>query len=223
MGRPWEILRHAVPATLTSNVTRNVDVYTKQGGGGTYTSLLGLSPDHNIGISILTAGNDSQAVFDTIKQAFLDIWLTAAEQAARDQAQANYEGTYTHADNSSIVVTLYPEEPALFVNQVISNGTDVLAFIISNTGALRGKSGKPGLWLYPMGVADGSKRIAFRGWPGLQGEKPAETCGSWAESDRMRWGNHPADLYIFELGEGGKAMGLEAPGLGKRLSRVRTL
>ncbi|GAB1320018.1 Beta-lactamase-like protein sdnR [Madurella fahalii] len=223
MGRPWEILRHAVPATLTSNVTRNVDVYTKQGGGGTYTSLLGLSPDHGIGISILTAGNDSQAAFDTIKQAFLDIWLAAAEQAARDQAQANYEGTYAHADNSSVVVTLYPGEPALFVDRVVSNGTDVLALIISNTGALSGKSGKPGLWLYPMGIVDGGKRIAFRGWPGLQGEKPAETCGSWAESDRLRWGNYPGDLYVFELDEDGNATGLEAPALGKTLSRVRAL
>lgn len=231
MGRPWEILRYALPATLTSNVTRNVDIYSKQGGGGVYTTLIALSPDHDIGVSILTAGDETQADFNTIRQAFLDAWLGVAEEAARDQAQATYEGTYVSnaaGDNSSIVVGLSPGEPALFVNQVISNGTDVLQYIVNSAG-LGGKKGKFGLWLYPMGLVDENsedvdggrkKRVAFRGWPGLVGEKPSEDCGSWAESDRLRWGNYPGDLYVFEVDQGGKASALENPGLGKMFWRV---
>ncbi|KAK3344540.1 beta-lactamase/transpeptidase-like protein [Lasiosphaeria hispida] len=230
MGRPWEILRHAVPATLTSNITRHVDIYTKQGGGGAYTTAIALSPDHDIGVSIMTSGDVTQAVFNTITRAFLDIWLGAAEEAARDQAQATYEGTYaskTPGDNSSVVVGLSPGEPALFVEQVISNGTDILEYIVNNNGALSGREGKVGLWLYPMGLVDekeksggGGRRVAFRGWPGLVGEKPAEDCGSWAESDRLRWGNYPGDLYVFEVDQGGKASAVENPGLGRVFWRV---
>ncbi|KAK0641455.1 beta-lactamase/transpeptidase-like protein [Cercophora newfieldiana] len=226
MGLPWEIMRHPVPATLASpTTTRNVDVYTKQGGGGVYTTLIGLSPDHDIGVSILTAGDETQAAFNTIRDTFLDVWLGAAEEAARDQAQATYEGTYaSDGSNSSVVVGLSPGEPALFVNQVISNGTDVLEYVVDAAG-LGGKKGEFGLWLYPMGLVDeggekGGKRVAFRGWPGVVGEKPSETCGSWAESDRLRWGNYPGDLYVFEVDQGGKAVAVENPGLGRVFWRV---
>ncbi|KAK5659503.1 hypothetical protein OQA88_704 [Cercophora sp. LCS_1] len=231
MGRPWEILRHALPATLdTSNVTRNVDIYSKQGGGGVYTTLIALSPDHDMGVSILTAGDETQADFNTIRQAFLDVWLRAAEDEARNQAQATYQGTYESSDNSSIVVGLSPGEPALFVDKLISNGTDVLQYVVNSAG-LGSKKGKFGLWLYPMGLVDdksdkvdggkaGKKRVAFRGWPGLVGEKPAVDCGSWAESDRQRWGNYPGDLYVFEVDKGGKASAVENPGLGRTFQRV---
>lgn len=195
-----------------------------------YTTVIALSPDHDMGVSILTSGDETQAAFNTIRQAFLDVWLAVAEETARDQAQATYEGTYASnvaGDNSSIVVGLSPGEPALFVDRVISNGTDVLQYVI-NAAGLGGKEGKFGLWLYPMGLVDessdkvdgGKKRVAFRGWPGLVGETPSETCGSWAESDRLRWANYPGDLYVFEVDQEGKASSVENPGLGRVFSRV---
>nr|A0A1B4XBI2.1 RecName: Full=Beta-lactamase-like protein sdnR; AltName: Full=Sordarin/hypoxysordarin biosynthesis cluster protein R; Flags: Precursor [Sordaria araneosa]BAV32162.1 beta-lactamase [Sordaria araneosa] len=225
MGRPWEIMRHRVPATPASNVTRNVDIYAKQGGGGVYTTAIALSPDHDIGISVMTAGDETQAAFNTIREAFLDIWLGAAEEAARDLAEATYAGSYaakTAGDNSSIVVGLSPGEPALFVSELISNGTDVLAFAVNDAGR-GGKGGQFGLWLYPMGLVDerekGKKRVAFRGWPGVVGVELEEACGSWAESDRLRWGNYPGDSYVFVV-EGGKASTVENPGLGRTFWRV---
>ncbi|KAK0633908.1 beta-lactamase/transpeptidase-like protein [Immersiella caudata] len=228
MGRPWEIVRHRLPATSTSNITRNIDIYGKQGGGGAYTTLLALSPDHDMGVSIMTAGDETQEVFNTIRQAFLDVWAVAAEEAARDQAEATYAGSYVSkaaGDNSSMVVGLSPGEPALFVSEVISNGTNALEFITNNFG-VDPKKGKYGLWLYPMGLVGetkpegGKKKVAFRGWPGLVGVKADELCGSWASSDRVRWGNYPGDLYIFEVDEGGKAMAVENPGLGRIFERV---
>jgi len=225
MGRPWEILRHALPATSTSTTTRTVDVYTKQGGGGTYSILIALSPDHDVGASIMVVGDETQAYFNTIRKAFLDVWLVAFEEEAREQAQATYAGTYKSGDNSSMVVGIVPGEPALFIESLVSNGTDVLQYVV-NTAGLGGKKGTFGLWLYPMGLVDekkgsgGKKRVAFRGWPGLVGEKPAEDCGSWAESDRLRWGDYPGDLYIFEADQGGKASKVENPGLGRVFGRV---
>jgi len=115
----------------------------------------------------------------------------------------------------------------LFINQVISNGTDILQFAVNKDGELSGKKGTFGLWLYPMGLVDESagpggkkKRVAFRGWPRRVGEKPDAMCGSWASSDRLRWGNYPGDFCVFEVGEGGKAIAVENPGLGKVLGRI---
>ncbi|KAK4451228.1 beta-lactamase-like protein sdnR [Podospora aff. communis PSN243] len=228
MGRPWEIMRHRLPAVQNSTFTRNVDIYGKQGGGGIYTTGIALSPDHDLGISIMTSGDETQGAFNRMRQAFLEVWLGAAEEAAREQAEATFAGTYASSvagDNSSVIVGLSSGEPALFVSEVISNGADILKFLVDNDGELKGKEGTFGLWLYPMGLVHersdgGGMRVAFRGWPGLVGVRPDEMCGSWASSDRARWGNYPGDLYVFEVDEGGKAVKVENPGLGKVLGRV---
>jgi len=227
MGRPWEILRYQVPATLTSNVTRNTDVYTKQGGGGSYTTLIALSPDHDIGVSILTSGDDTQRDFNAIRKAFLDVWVGAAEEAAREQAVDMFAGSYGGngaGDNSSMVVGVVDGEPALFISKLVSNGTDFLDFLAKTSygGLGGGKKGTVGLWLYPMGLVDEreTRRVAFRGWPGVLGERPAMDCGSWAESDRLRWGNYPGDLYIFAVEGGKKARAVENPGMGRTFRRV---
>ncbi|KAK4233038.1 beta-lactamase/transpeptidase-like protein [Achaetomium macrosporum] len=232
MGSPWEIIRASVPvrtdAESASKTTSNVDFYTKQGGGDTYTSLLGLSPDHDVGVSILTAGPVSGATMIAIRELFVDIWLPAAEQAARDQAVINLVGNYTlgseddTATFSVAEVSIDPDEPAVFVSKLISNGTDVMALLRANTKSIVG-DGEMRMWLYPMGLVSKSSgcktRTAFRGVVGLAGKPAVDGCGSWAEGDRLRWGNYPADLVIFETGADGKAKGLEVPILGATLKR----
>jgi hypothetical protein len=234
LGSPWEILRQSVPVTTRpeTKTTRAVDFYTKQGGGDGYTSLLGLSPDHDMGISILTAGPASSVTFLAIRQLFVDIWLPAAEQAARDQAMTNLAGRYTLGSEddakawSVAEVSLLPDEPALVLSKLVSNGTDVLEFMRANSKQLAGgEKGSARMWLYPMGLVapsgSGKSRIAFRGVIGLSGKKAAEDCGSWAEGDRLRWGNYPGDVLVFEVGEDGKAMAVEVPVLGTALHRVK--
>ncbi|KAK3290788.1 beta-lactamase/transpeptidase-like protein [Chaetomium fimeti] len=230
MGSPWEIMRQRVPVSTTPETTRNriADVYTKQGGGGEYTSLLGMSPDHEIGISICTAGLVTSPSFLAIRQLFMDIWLPAAEQAARDQALANLVGTYTLGDPedpstfSTAEIALLPDEPAIALMSLVSNGTDVMALLRENTHQLDGFEGDMRMWYYPVGLESGegdSKKMAFRGVAGLEGKLPIEDCGSWAEGDRIRFGNYPTDMLIFELGKDGKAKGFEIPALGHTLLR----
>lgn len=219
IGRPWEILRQDIPVSTSpgTTTTRTVDLYTKQGGGDTYTSLIGLSPDHGMGISITTAGPSSfSAGMEIIRQLFIDLWLPAAEQAARDQASQNFVGTYTLADNSSIEIKLDPNQPALFLPKVMSNGTDMFPLIEQ----LQNRQGPLGMWLYPMGLV-AENRVAFRGVTGVGGRPAAKDCGSWAEGDRMRWGNYPVDLVMFEMGKDGKAVTVEVPALGRTLEKVR--
>src|SRR5690554_4443848 len=128
LGSPWEILRQPVPidpsaSPDTAPRTRVVDFYTKQGGGGPYTSILALSPDHNVGLSILTAGNASIGTYVALRQLFVDIWLPAAELAAREQAGEGLVGRYSFVageeDGSAaggenkVVVELLEGEPAI--------------------------------------------------------------------------------------------------------------
>jgi hypothetical protein len=231
MGHPWEIMRQRVPISLSPETTRNrvVDLYTKQGGGAEYTSILGVIPDYDMGLSILTAGPASGKTFVAIRQLFMDIWLPAAEQAAREQALASLVGNYTLGDAatpstfSSAEIVLLPDEPAIAVRSLVSNGTDVMVLLRERTSQLDGIEGEFRMWFYPVGLVseseDGTKRMAFRGVAGLEGRLPIEDCGSWAEGDRIRFGNYPADLLIFEFGADGKAKAVEIPVLGSTLVR----
>lgn len=234
VGSPWEILRESLPVSThpDTKTTRVVDFYTKQGGGDGYTSLMGLSPDHNMGISILTAGPASSATFLAIRELFVDIWLPAAEQAARDQAAVNLAGKYTLGSENNTKswsvaeVSLLPDEAALALSKLVSNGTDVLEFLKANSKQLAGgETGSVKMWLYPMGLVSRSGsckiRMAFRGVIGFSGKPAAEDCASWAEGDRLRWGNYPADVFVFELGEDRGSSAVEVPVLGTALRKVK--
>ncbi|KAK4182841.1 beta-lactamase/transpeptidase-like protein [Podospora australis] len=218
IGRPWEILRTPVESPLGSNKTRIVDIYTKFGGGDGYTSLIGLSPDHDFGISILTAGPVSSAATRAIQDLFQKIWIPEVEEISRQRALENFVGTYTFAgENTTAEITLLEGEPALFMPTLISNGTDIMTLAV----AVRNPSFSgpvPKMWFYPTGLVEGN-RMSFRAVRGVPGVPVEVDCGTWAEIDRFRFGNTPLDLVIFELGEDGKAVKMEVPIIGKTLVR----
>ena len=79
IGRPWEILRRNVPVSTGSNTTRVVDLFTKQGGGTAYTTLIAVAPDYGVGLSLLTAGPKA-GDFHFIKKLWMDTYLPALEE-----------------------------------------------------------------------------------------------------------------------------------------------
>lgn len=192
------------PTNATTGTTRLADVYTKNGGLGQYASILGLSPDHGIGISILVAGPEAGAVLGALQGLVIDTWVRAGEEAAREQARFRFAGLYTSSpggDNSSAEITLLPDEPAIFLASLVSNGTDMLQAIEGVVGG--GEPGERfGAWLYPttLGSSNGS-RVAFRAVFGAVGRKAEEICLSWGGVDGLRYGGQPADLLVFEFGE----------------------
>lgn len=219
IGRPWEIARQHTPISSTSKTTRIVDIFTKQGGGQTYTTLIALSPTHNVGISILTAGPQSGAALQVIRKLSLEMWIAAAEQAAREAADANSSGSYSlSGGNSSLELGLHPNEPGLFMSKLVSNGSDILEL----ARGLVGKQGKFGLWFYPMnliGSAFSGTDQAFRGAFGEVGTPADEDCYTWAEVDRLRYGRYPGDLAIFSVNGRGQTTGVTMPMLSDRAFR----
>jgi len=212
VGCPWEILRQRVPAAPSSNVARLTDIYSKDGGIGQYSSMIDLSPDHQMGISILTAGPAALLVNTALQEAATTTWFTAAEHAARNQAQADFAGTYTFHDNSSAELVLLHDEPGLFLASLVSNGTNMF----DSVRKVLGEETPPsfGGWLYPTTLGSGG-RVVFRAVYGVAGRPASEPCTSWVGLDSVRYGGHAADLLIFHLGEDGKATAVEIPFLQK--------
>ncbi|GAB1312351.1 hypothetical protein MFIFM68171_02561 [Madurella fahalii] len=217
VGRPWEILRLRLPIAPSSNTTRLVDVYSKNGGIGQYLSLLGLSPDHNIGIALLAAGPSVGPVYNTLQALLTTTWLVAGEHAAREQARVNFAGNYTLPDNSSAEITILPNEPGLFLASLVSNGTNMFASVGGTVGAEL--AAEIGAWLYPTTLTGGN-RIAFRAVYGAVGQPADQLCGSWSAIDGLRYGGYPADLFVFEVDEDGRATAVEVPVLKKTLRRT---
>ncbi|KAK3983799.1 beta-lactamase-like protein sdnR [Cladorrhinum sp. PSN332] len=224
VGRPWEIFREKTTTAEGSNKTRVVDLYTKSGGIQAYISHLALSPDHGIGISILSAageGAGGQAGFFFLQQLLYKTWLEAAESAGRSKAAENYGGVYSsggEGDNSTVEFTLDDTgEPGLFLSKLVNNGTDMLA----SFGAAFGlpEETELGGWLYPAGRDEG--RVAFRAVFGAVGANftGEERCLSWGSVDQLRYGGHAVDLFVFDVDEGGKAVGVRVEGLKKRFGR----
>jgi hypothetical protein len=156
----------------------------------------------------------------------LNIWIPAAEQAARDQANVNFAGTYKvpGAGNSVAEIAILPTEPAIYLSSLTSDGVDFFGLLKQ----LQGVDVDIRAWLYPTGLVDevtgennGTKRIAFRASFGSPGVEADDNCASWANVDRGRFGGYPGDLFIFHVDEKGSATALEIPVLGKTYGRVR--
>jgi hypothetical protein len=218
IGRPWEIMRLPVPVSgPSSTTTRVVDLYTKQGATGQYQTLLALSPDHGVGYVMLVGGPQVAASYNFLQAKLNEVFLAAAEQAGREQAEVVYGGNYTLAgDGSAAEFVLRPGEPGLLLTKLVSNGTDVFGLVGPIVGVPAGV--KLGVWLYPVALA-GKGKVAFRASIGVLGLPAGETCAAWGSLDVLRYGGFPADLFIFELGKDGKAVGVEVPVLQKTLKR----
>ncbi|CAH0016594.1 unnamed protein product [Clonostachys rhizophaga] len=126
VGAPWEISRLTIPATPGSNRTRVSDLYTKAGGNGDYTAVLGLSPDHGFGFSLLVAGKTASSARWPIRQAIGEIFVPAAERAAAVNAQENLTGTFIdeNSENTNITLSFEDGKPGLGLDSFYVEGKD---------------------------------------------------------------------------------------------------
>lgn len=121
-GMPWEIFH---TDRILNKSRRTVRFITKGGGLPGYFSKIVVVPEYDLGISILVAG-ESKLVNKLLNVVSQEV-VRAAESVAINQLLKRYVGTYTSTNrtlNSSI--TLAADERGLVVEELISNGTDVL-------------------------------------------------------------------------------------------------
>ncbi|KAF4452189.1 Penicillin-binding protein 4 [Fusarium austroafricanum] len=186
VGAPWEITRLTLPTGPDSNRTRVSDLYMKSGGNGDYTCLIGLSPDHGVGFSLLVAGDTAYATPARwpIRDAVGTTFLTAAEYAAAESAEKNLAGTFVVEGNETTNFTLAvnKNEPGLNITSFWYKGKDALEGYASSR-------------MYPMGLYSNSRSLAAQ----------YNTRGKYSVSFRQVSGfpNPPPYRAAVEGGKGG--------------------
>ena len=133
-------------------------MYTKSGGIFSYNSQIAFIPTLDIGFVVLAASSPTSAPLDGLTVKVLSDILAAAfvlalEVAAKEEAKATYEGTYTDTSgrlNSSVTIGVDPARPGLGLDRWIYNGTD--GFSIVSTLFANAPTTELSVRLYPTGL-----------------------------------------------------------------------
>lgn len=198
VGAPWEI--------ISFGDERPIDIYTKSGDVGAYSSILALSPDHDVGFTVLAAGSDGHAKVALASDLISAILLPALEAVAKNQATARFAGDYAATDgtNSSIAITT-DDGPGLLVTSWVNNGIDMFQSLMT-LGHIKDRS-LFSIRLYPTGL-ESPGRISFRALmpPTLStaGNGPfTSSCITWVAVDAQIYGNVGVDEFMFHLDPSG--------------------
>lgn len=225
VGSPWEIYR------TKSNITtgRTVDVYTKSGGIGSYTSLIILIPDYEVSLAILTAGPNG-IVVNYVAEMIVQTLIPALEQSARDEAANLLTGLYTSeaGDNSSISLTT-DNGPGLLIDSWISNGSDLLQTAEEYLQASGGGHVRS-MRLYPTTLKDTRNcqtRAAYRAVFDVSTELGStarvfdQNVNAWENTDAVMYGEIGVDDIVFGFDPTGAASYIEPRVLRSRLAKVQ--
>ncbi|KIX01720.1 uncharacterized protein Z518_09446 [Rhinocladiella mackenziei CBS 650.93] len=212
VGVPWEIRRMLLPLSPDSNNTRVVDLYTKNGILGMYSSILALSPDHGLGFVVMLAGASAGRLnlYVTLPELIAQTMVPAFEEAAREQAAKKFAGLY---ESSGVTLTLGVDEglPGLVVRNWTKRDVDVLQAYGQFMWPEQNVT--PGLRLYPTGIEKGGK-VSFRGVYELEGSSTTNRgpfvggCMSWGGIDTPTYGSIGFDDFEFVLDDSGKTVGI---------------
>ncbi|GKT52276.1 beta-lactamase-like protein sdnR [Colletotrichum spaethianum] len=229
IGRPWEIFRMDLPFTPGSEQTRLVDIYAKNGGVAAYLTYLILSPDHDIGFTLMVASKtsfsgdgDLDSTFNILSELLLEKWVPAAEAAAREAAGDDLAGTYVAEDgsDSTVELALVPGRLGLTVMKFVYNGTDFFATVGENLGF-------QGADLQFMGLKDQGEASFRAVFSNIESESSGRAsvvgkkCGwTWGSAGWFTYGNAALDEVVYTLDADGKAAAVSFPAL--RLKLVKT-
>ncbi|KAJ5043873.1 hypothetical protein NUH16_000666 [Penicillium rubens] len=216
VGAPWEIYTFLTP--------RRVDLYTKGGDIGLYSSSIGLSPDHNAGFTVLVAGGNSHAMTSTIGEMVADIMLPAFDEVARNQALKRFGGTYaltSGSSNSSITIAA-DDGVGLVVSSWISNSVDMIESLMGLQGVT--DRSEISIRLQPSGLETPGKISFLAVIYTLSAPKDAGplvgSCFSWILLDSLVYGNVGLPEFEFALNHDGYATSLSPRALRVTLPRV---
>lgn len=147
---------------------------------------------------------------------------------------AKYPLTNTTTPLNSTLTLTVDSGPGLALTRWISNGTDMLyvsVALASNLSSEYWDTLRPSVRLYPTGLEDavgtnkGGRKVAFKavfedvGGPTFNGTYKAD-CATWVGVTGAVYGSRPLDLFVFEVDEGGRVVGVENGALRVGMSRV---
>lgn len=201
-----------------------MDVYTKSGDWGSYSTLFALVPDHDVGFTILTAldpgsptgvalsGNVRSEVANLLAEPLVE----AVDAVAKAQADVNFAGMYTDSASNSSITLEMDEDSALRLTSWVYNGTDLLIDIVSTL--------LPDVnWrLLPNDLYTEEGRVGFTSF--YQAPAPDALfygpCLDWVAVDPASFGSVPLGQFVFNVDAEGRATGVESKGLRLRMERA---
>ncbi|WAO95744.1 Beta-lactamase domain-containing protein [Fusarium falciforme] len=217
VGAPWEINRLTLPVTPGSNRTRVSDLYTKLGGNAGYAAVFALSPDHEIGFSVLVAGPTAVSDRIPLRDVVGTVFVPAAEHAAVENAGVNYAGVFVDESDatSNLTLTIDKGHPGLGLESWNVNGVDWRANL-TLPGADPILAASQTIRLYPLGPeteekssSGDTRRIAFRSVAQIKPISPrAEVEGGEGMFDNgcQTWFDvgfwDSLDEFVFEVVDG---------------------
>lgn len=200
VGAPWEIYSY-------TKDSRVIDLYTKAGDLGGYSSMLALSPDHNVGFTILAAGVGTTEAVAGLSDVVTNAILPALEDAGKAEAKTKFEGVYKSSQTNTTISISTDEGPGLKVDSWVRDGDNMFTVL----SAIEGSSVNS-VRLYPTGLlAPGeiSFRAIIQDLTASQGIGPiTRSCSSWELEDGKVYGNIGIDEFVFTVDSCGKGTGL---------------
>lgn len=241
IGAPWEIRCERAPNN------RIYEYYTKAGDVGAYASMLVLSPQHQVGWTVLAAsgcgGHEEAAEARTaLTNAFQTFFVDAIEEQAKIEAEWNFNGTYVdRALESSVTIEAgYDGHMGLAALDLMFRGkpfdclapldglpeqrkADITLLYPSTLKTLRKKKSDD----RSVGLAGEpgyyESRLGFRavfwaaGDSGTLAEDPSMTV--WGTVGHVKYGQRTLDDWVFEMDEDGRAVALHLRALRVKLQR----
>lgn len=195
VGRPWEIASY--------EGDRRIDLYAKTGDLGLYSSILVLSPDHNVGFTILAAGEGTTSTVGILSDLIVEKLIPVLEKRAKEEARKKYAGKYQLGQNGSRITLTTDDGPGLKVSQWSYKSLDVISAIASNEGA---EASSMDIRLYPTGL-ETPGRVGFRAI--IQALSPVGSglfsggCNTWTTTDALTYGNIALSEFVFNLSDSG--------------------
>lgn len=203
VGRPWEIYHYSDEA-----IDPIIDVYTKTGTVGRYSSYFGLAPSVDVGFAILAVDSETES---PDLNAYADLVLAALVQIQElgyKEANQTIAGTYRSSHNGALTLELTGSDPGMSVTNLFSNDTDWLDLIAGEAGV--DKPEHLDLRLYPTGLEKemptGGKKQVFQGIiqdKGALVDAGTPTCISWQTVGEVRVNGAAADRFILTFGKDG--------------------
>jgi hypothetical protein len=220
VGAPWEI------TYLKTRNNRLTQYFTKDGDLDAYHSTIVLSPDHEVGFTVLTAGSPTanpDLIRTALKLILADVFMPAVEMQAKAEAQADFNGVYEDKiTNSSISIAAgHGGHTGLTVLALVSRGVPLIGPGTSPEGPMTSRFGVGNTTrLYPTtlktlqrrssGAGSYQARLGFRAAfvPNvLSAGTIQDPCiFNWANLDGINYGRQALDDWVFTMSEDGQAV-----------------
>lgn len=189
VGAPWEIYSYMQDS-------RVIDLYTKAGDLEGYSSILALSPDHNVGFTILAAGVGTTEAVAGLADLVANALLPALEDAGKAEAKTNFGGIYKSSQTNTTISISTDDGPGLEVDSWVRDGDNMFTVLSTIEGSTVNS-----VRLYPTGL-DAPGEISFRAviqdLTASQGIGPiTRSCSSWELADNKVYGNIGIDEFVF--------------------------